>query len=204
MRLVLVRHGQTDWNKEYRVQGHGGLPLNEIGLAQAEAIAQMLQNEPVEAIYSSPLERAFQTAEAINRFHNIDIKINDNLKELDVGETDGIYYPGMKTSYPDFFKVWADDPAVARWPGGESLPELQTRVWRVVENIVAENCKELVVIASHFFALLTLICKILDMDLSNFRKLNLAVASISIIEFYDGKFRLVSFNETFHLKDRYL
>ncbi len=201
MRLVLVRHGQTDWNKEYRVQGHAGLPLNEAGLAQAEAIARMLKNEPVEAIYSSPLERAFQTAESISRHHDIDIIVRDGLKELNVGETDGLYYPDMQTSYPDFFNVWLKDPAMARWPGGESLPELQTKVWNAVENIASAGHEKSVVIASHFFALLTLLCKVLDMDLSSFRKLNLAVASISVVEFHEGKSRLISFNETCHLKD---
>ncbi|MDY6912159.1 MAG: histidine phosphatase family protein, partial [Chloroflexota bacterium] len=178
MRLILVRHGQTDWNKEYRVQGHRDLSLNEFGMAQAEAISKALQSETVEAIYSSPLLRAYQVAQAINQTHQVDITSVSKLKELDVGETDGLHYPELGTLYPDFFKLWTDDAAAAQFPGGESLPELQGRVWEAVENIIAANHLKSVVITSHFFALLTLLCKVLDLGLSDFRRLNLSVASI--------------------------
>ncbi len=199
MRLVLIRHGQTDWNKEYRVQGQADLSLNESGRAQAEAIASFLKDEPVEAIYSSPLARALETARVIERSHQIDTIADDKLRELDVGEVDGLYYPSLKTEYPDFFKAWTIDPASIRWPGGESLPELQERVWDAVQGIISRNHTRSVVITSHFFVLLTLLCKILDLSLSDFRKLNISVASISVVEFVGDKARLVSFNETCHL-----
>jgi broad specificity phosphatase PhoE len=77
MRLILVRHGETDWNREYRIQGHSDLPLNEFGKAQAEAIALALKDGMVEAIYTSPLCRAFETAKAISQFHQVDITTID-------------------------------------------------------------------------------------------------------------------------------
>ena len=200
MRLVLIRHGQTDWNKEYRVQGQADLPLNESGRAQAEATARFLQDEPLEVIYSSPLSRAYETALAITRFRKIDIITESRLKELDVGEADGLYYPNLKTKYPDFFRVWTTDPALIRWPGGESLPELQVRVWGVVQHIISQRHSESVAIISHFFVLLALLCKVFGLSLSDFRKLNIGVASISVVEFVDGKARLVSLNETCHLE----
>ncbi|MBM3132085.1 MAG: histidine phosphatase family protein, partial [Chloroflexi bacterium] len=107
MRLILVRHGQTDWNREYRVQGQADPPLNESGKAQAEAIARALKDEPVEAIYSSPLSRAFETARAIDESHHIGIARIDALKELNVGDLDGIPYPDIKSRSPDFFRVWS-------------------------------------------------------------------------------------------------
>jgi len=88
MQLILVRHGQTNWNKEYRVQGQADLPLNASGKAQAEAIGRALKNETVDAVYSSPLSRAFETAQAIDTFHQAGITTLDGLKELDVGETE--------------------------------------------------------------------------------------------------------------------
>lgn len=199
MQLITIRHGQTDWNREYRVQGQADLSLNESGKAQAYAIAQALKDTPVEAIYSSPLCRAFETAQAVNEFHNIEITTMKGLQEMDVGITDGLYYPDLETKYPEFFKTWTLDAASARFPEGESLPELQDRVWACVQSIIARNHHGSVVVASHFFALLTLLCKILDLDLSDFRRLNISVASISIIEFSGNRTRLTAFNETCHL-----
>ncbi len=199
MQLILVRHGQTNWNKEYRVQGQADLPLNASGKAQAEAIGRALKNETVDAVYSSPLSRAFETAQAIDTFHQAGITTLDGLKELDVGETDGLYYPNLKKEYASFFELWSTDAKAARFPGGESLPELQKRVWEAIQSILDKNHSHSVVVASHFFALLTLICKVLDLGLSDFRKLNISVAGISKVEFLDGKARLVCFNETCHL-----
>ncbi len=200
MRLILVRHGQTDWNKEYRVQGQSDTPLNEAGRAQAEAIAQALKSEPVEAIYSSPLGRAYQTAQAIGHFHQVDIIIEERLKELDVGEMDGLYSPSLKDVDPDFINTWTNNAAVARWPGGETLPSLQQRVWGAVSDIATGDCIGSVILISHFFSLVTLLCCVFDLSLSEFRKFNLDVASISEIEFSGGKTRLVSFNDTCHLE----
>ena len=86
MRLILVRHGETEYNREYRVQGQKDIPLNESGKKQAGLLAQALQHEAVEAIYASPLQRAVETAEAIGRFHQVPIRKLDGLKELDAGE----------------------------------------------------------------------------------------------------------------------
>ncbi len=199
MRLILVRHGQTDWNTEYRAQGQSDVLLNQAGEAQAEAIARALKGAPIEAIYSSPLSRAYQTAQAIGRFHEVNIMTDDRLKELDLGEMDGLYYPSLKTVAPDFFNIWTTDPASVTWPGGETLPELQRRIWDAVLSIISGNCNRCVVIASHFFSLLTLICQVLELNLSEFRRLNLSVASISSLEFVGEKGRLVSLNDTCHL-----
>ncbi len=199
MRLILIRHGETDWNSEYRVQGHCNLPLNSNGLLQAEAIAEALKDEPVEVIYSSPLSRALQTAETINRFHDKEIILDDRLKEMDLGEVDGLYYPSLKTTVPEFFHAWSTAPASVRWPGGESMPELQERIWHAVSGIIAYGYVDSVVLTSHFFSLLALLCSVLSLDLSNFRRLNIGVASISVIEFKEGNARLVSLNDICHL-----
>lgn len=199
MQLILVRHGQTDWNREYRVQGQADLSLNDLGRAQAEAIARALRHETVDAIYSSRLKRAFETAEAVDRFHQVGVMAEEGLEELDVGELDGLYYPDIRHQRPEFSHVWTTDAARARFPGGETLPELQARVWRATGRIIEQNHSGSVVVASHLFALIGLLCKVLDLGLSDYRRLNLSVASISKLEFKQGKARLVCFNETCHL-----
>ncbi|MFA4904731.1 MAG: histidine phosphatase family protein, partial [Desulfobaccales bacterium] len=152
MRLILVRHGETQWNREHRVQGQGDLPLNESGKKQAELIAIALHNERVEAVYTSPLRRALGTAEAINHFHRVGIKIIDGLKELDTGELDGVYASDMGARHPEFFRIWMADAALARMPGGESLPELQERVWNSIQSILNNSHSNTVVVVSHLFA----------------------------------------------------
>lgn len=202
MRLILVRHGETEYNHEYRVQGQSDIPLNESGKRQAGLLAQALQHEAVEAIYTSPLQRAAETAEAIDRFHRVPIRKLDGLKELDAGEVDGLYYPDIASKYPEFHRIWVDVADQARLPGGESLPELQARVWDSIQSIVDADHSSTVVVVSHFFALLCLLCKVLDLSLSEFRRMSMTVGSISILDLPEspgGKIKLVAFNDTCHL-----
>ncbi|MFO8101086.1 MAG: histidine phosphatase family protein [Dehalococcoidia bacterium] len=199
MRLILVRHGQTDWNTEYRAQGQSDVPLNDAGEAQAEAVARALRENPVSAIFSSPLSRAYRTAQAIRRFHEVDITADERLQELDLGDFDGRYYPSLETDAAEFFRLWNTDPPSARWPGGETLPELQRRVWEAVRDIISCNYPGSVVLTSHFFSLLTLLCRILELSLFEFRRLNLSVGSISLVELTGEKGKLLSLNDTCHL-----
>ena len=124
MRLVLVRHGETDWNKTRRIQGISDLELNETGRKQAEALAQALRNEKVEAIYSSPLKRASDTAQAIGRYHAVEIVTLFGLRELDAGEVDGLTYKEMAIQFGDFLEKWIKDCTSVRPPGGCSFPRM--------------------------------------------------------------------------------
>ena len=199
MRLILVRHGETDWNQQYRIQGQSDLPLNECGMAQAKSIALALKDERVEAIYSSPLRRALGTAEAINRFHQVKLVPLDELKELDVGELDGMHGTDLRIIYPAFFRDWVTDAASTRLPGGESLTELQDRAWDAVEGVLERNQSDLIVV-SHFFVIISLLCKVLNLHLSEFRRFGITVGSISILEFNGKRTEMVSFNDTCHLE----
>ncbi|MDD5093968.1 MAG: histidine phosphatase family protein [Dehalococcoidia bacterium] len=199
MRLILVRHGETDWNHQRRLQGQHDLPLNELGIAQAALIARSLQKETVEAIYTSPLRRALETAEAINRFHRLPIKGIDGLKEISAGELDGVQVADVKCKYPEFYRLWTINAAAARLPGGESLPEVQERVWESVQGILNNGHSGKVIVVSHFFVILSLLCKTLDLSLSEFRRFGMNVASITTLDFFGSQARLVCFNDTCHL-----
>jgi len=106
MRLILARHGETDMNKLGRIQGISDLALNDTGERQAEALAHALENEKVEAIYTSPLKRARDTAHAIGRCHQVEIIPLFGLRELDAGEVDGLTYEEMRVHYGDFLEKW--------------------------------------------------------------------------------------------------
>jgi broad specificity phosphatase PhoE len=200
MRLILVRHGETRWNQENRVLGHTEIELNEKGRKQAERLALTLKDETVAAIYSSPLRRARETAGEIARFHGLEVVTDDALKEVDAGELDGLTYQEMIERYGDFLKEWIKNDPSLKMPGGESMAELQQRAWPVVERIVRDHPDGVVILVSHSFAILSIICRAIGLNLSHFRRLRLSVASISIINFGERGTSLVLFNDTCHLE----
>lgn len=200
MRLILVRHGETRWNQENRVLGHTEIELNEKGRKQAERLALTLKDETLAAIYSSPLRRARETAGEIAHFHGLEVVTDDDLKEVDAGELDGLTYKEMIERYGDFLKEWIKNDPSLKMPGGESMAELQQRAWPVVERIVRDHPDGVVILVSHSFAILSIICRAIGLNLSHFRRLRLSVASISIINFGERGTSLVLFNDTCHLE----
>ena len=199
MKLILVRHGQTVWNREKRAQGVSNIELNEYGRAQAECLALSLLDEGIDSIVSSPLKRAIQTAEAINRFHHLPIDTQDGLMELNMGDFEGIALGRMLNDHEDFLKQWADDPASIVMPGGESLAELQRRAWGAVERIIAKPGTTLLV--SHNFTIMTILSMIKGVDIAHFRQFHVDVASKTVVNFAGERGDIVIFNDISHLKD---
>ena len=197
MKLILVRHGQTLWNREKRAQGVSDIALSNRGRAQAESLARSLRDERIDTIVSSPLKRALQTAEAINRFHHLPIESEDDLMELNMGDFEGIIFREMMKNHGDFLKRWAEDPASVVMPGGESLTELQERAWGAVERIIVKPGTAL--LASHNFTIMTILCKIKGMNLSDIRQVHVDVASKTFVEFKNGRGDIVLFNDIGHL-----
>jgi len=210
MRLILVRHGATDWNQQRRVQGLSNLGLNETGKRQAEALAQALKNERVDAIYTSPLRRAQETARAIARFHKVEVVTLDGLIELDVGEVDGMTYEDMRIHHGEFFTKWMADFTAVRLPGGGTVPELRDQCCAAVKDILGkqrtvagEKCGDedrVVVAVTHFFPIMCIICDTLGLALTYFRRFRLDVASMCTLDFNPERAVLVSFNDTCHLR----
>jgi phosphoserine phosphatase len=209
MRFILVRHGATEWNQQRRVQGLSNLGLNDTGKRQAEALAQALKNERVDAIYTSPLRRAQETAYAISRFHQVEVVTLDGLKELDVGEVDGMTYEDMRVHHREFFTKWMADFTAVRLPSGGTVPELRDQCCAAVKDILeeqraGENCgneDKVVVAVTHFFPIMCIICDTLGLDLSYFRRFRLDVASMCTLDFNPERAVLISFNDTCHLRE---
>lgn len=197
MKLILVRHGQTLWNRDQRAQGVTDIELSNRGRAQVGSLARSLRNERIDTIISSPLKRAVQTAEAINLFHNLPIERENDLIELNMGDFEGIVFQDMQKNHGDFLKRWMSDPASIAMPGGESIVELQKRVWGVVERILTKPGTTL--IASHNFAIMTILCTIKEMDLSHIREVHVDTASKTVVEFEEGRGIIILFNDIGHL-----
>ena len=195
MKLILVRHGETHWNKERRIQGGSSdIELNDTGLRQAQRLASFLKNENIAAIVSSPLKRAMATAKAIANHHHLPVEVDDELKELEVGELEGLGVSNLNTTFSQFLMQWWQDAGQEKLPKGESFVEVQQRSWKTVERLLAEHKNETVVVVSHYFVTLTIIFKALAFPLEYLTKLKLDPGGVSILEFGDYGARLVAFN----------
>ena len=127
MRLILVRHGETDVHLSGLMQGNNGAPLNATGRAQASAVAQALKSELPFAMYTSPVRRALETAGIVSELLDVPAATLPELRELEVGELDGLTGDEMRERYPEYMKDWSKDPATARPPGGETVQ--RSRRW---------------------------------------------------------------------------
>jgi broad specificity phosphatase PhoE len=204
LKLILVRHGETHWNKDGLVQGgDSDIELNETGLEQARRLAALLKNEPITAILSSPLQRAVATAEVIASQHQLPVEIDQGLKELRVGDLEGISISNLRTTFSQFLLKWWQDGEAMKLPNGESLVDLQQRAWKVIEGLLDKhktkpelNKDATAVVVSHYFVTLAIILKALNLPLDHFIKFKLDLGGVSILEFRDYGARLVTFNDT--------
>jgi probable phosphoglycerate mutase len=197
LKLILVRHGETYWNKERRVQGgDSDIELNDTGLEQARKIAAFLENESIIAILSSPLQRAIATAKILASQHQLPIEIDQGLRELKVGELEGMPVSNLSTTFSQFLMQWWQDRGAMKLPNGESLIELQQRAWKVIEGLLEKHKDGTVVVVSHYFVILAIIFKALDLPLDCFTKFKVDPGGVSILEFWHFGIRLVTFNDT--------
>ena len=205
MRLIFVRHGETEHNRQRRVQGQSDVKLNKVGKSQAEAIAQALREERIQAIYTSPLGRCLETAQTINRFHGIAIEVEDSLKELDTGGLEGLTAEEMISKHGRFWQQWhSDQLAWARFPSGETLAEAQQRSWATIERIKERHDQETVLVAGHQFIIMVTVLQALQLDLSHFRRLRpLDNGAITILDFGNSRITLMRYNDACHLTGEY-
>lgn len=147
--LYLIRHGETPWNVEGRYQGQLDPPLTERGRRQAQATARELASISFEAIYSSDLARAHQTAQALAEESGLDIQLDPRLREINQGEWQGVLIGDIRARWPEEIRGWEQDPWHHHPPGGERLAEVQQRLLAAVDEIVAAHPQGAVAIFAH-------------------------------------------------------
>jgi broad specificity phosphatase PhoE len=200
LKLILIRHGETYWNEERRIQGgDSDIELNDTGLGQAKKLAAFLENEPITAILSSPLQRATATAEVIASHHQLSVKVDQGLRELRVGELEGMSVSNLSTTFSQFLVQLWQGRGSTKLPNGESLSELQQRAWKAIESLLTQHKEHkdgTAVVVSHYFVTLAIILKALDLPLDYFTKFKVDPGGVSIIEIQDYGSRLVVFNDT--------
>ncbi len=200
MKLFLVRHGETEWNKLGKFQGQCDIGLNSRGLAQARETARVAVGWNHTVIYSSPLYRTMQVAQEIARLGAMPVVPEDAFKELDLGDLEGITGAEMRERWPEVYATWRRDPGAAVMPNGESLVQLQERAWQGILELERSHAeKDAVVVVSHNFAIRTIIVKLMGIPLSNFHRMDLSLSSISTFQSDQRGRRLTGYNFTCHL-----
>jgi phosphoserine phosphatase len=200
VKVFLVRHCETNNNRDGKVQGRLDIPLNDRGCVQATSLAGRLDNEQISAIYSSPLQRARQTSEAIAGALNLEVEIEPRLTEMDVGEMDGLTGAEMRERYPEVMKAWLAGPdETLALPGGESLLDVQARAWGFIESLRSNEEIDSVICVTHNFVVKALIARAIQLPLANISRFRLALGGISVIEFRNERVQVTKLNETCHL-----
>ncbi len=190
--LWLVRHGQTDWNLQGRYQGNTDLALNETGLAQAVALAEVIEGERIQAIYSSDLQRAFVTAQAVAKKFHLPIHPEPRLREVRLGEWEGMLFPDIKAQYAENWAEREADPLYARPIGGESVYDVAQRAWPAVDEIAARHHPGPVLVVAHGLVLATLICGASNRSLSHTYQNIPDNAAITVIQWPTHSARLLA------------
>ena len=200
MKFFLVRNGETEWNKLGRFQGHTDIELNERGLAQARETAEAAAGWGHCAIYTSPLTRTLQVAEEIARVTQAPLSKQPGLKELGLGDLEGVTGEEMRLGWPEVFSAWNSRPEKVSMPNGESLAQLRQRAWQVILDIEGRHSgDDVVVVISHNFAIRSIVGELLGVPLANFHRMSLSLASVCTFDSDDRGRRLVSYNSTGHL-----
>jgi broad specificity phosphatase PhoE len=197
--IILVRHGKTEWNVAEIFRGRIDIELNETGIKQAELLAEYLSKIKIDAIYSSPLKRAFKTAEIIAGYHKRDVAIATGLIDFDFGKWQGLSHQEVKDKYEELYAAWTNHPDRVKMPDGESLDDVRKRATGVVGNII-ERYKGTIVLVSHRVVNKVLICALLGLDNSHFWNIKQDTCGISTFTYENEQFILTKHNDTSYLE----
>ncbi len=201
-RIILVRHGQTEWNRIERFRGRADVPLNRMGIAQAEATARRLAREPKPAaVYSSPLSRAALTAAKIAGFHGLTVRLHDGLIDIDYGQWQGLTPRQVGERWPEKLDAWYNAPQAARIPAGEDLQVVRDRGMETVRELVREHGEATIVLVAHTVMNRLILLGVLGLGNDRFWDLGQEPCAINRISVREGGFALVSLNDTCHLEE---
>ena len=198
--FILVRHGQTEWNRIERFRGRADVPLNKTGLAQAAATGRRIALDWLpNAIYSSLLNRAVNTAEAIAKHFNLPVQVHPGLVDIDYGEWQGLTPAEARLRWPEQLDNWYNHPEKAHIPAGETLVDLRTRAMQTVRDLVANQNGETVVLVGHTVINRIILLGVMGLGNERFWHIKQDTCAINVFEAHDNDFTLFSLNNICHL-----
>jgi broad specificity phosphatase PhoE len=198
----MVRHGQTAASRENRFSGSSDPPLTAVGEAMAEAFARAYASLKWDGIYTSPMLRTRQTADALVRLTGVRPIVEEGLKEVDYGEWEGLRQAEVKERWPEAFEHWADDVASRGTPGGETAFQVAARAMRVVEGIRFRHERGNVLLISHKATLRVITCALLGLDVRLFReRIAHPVGAVTMFVVTKQKAQLTILGDRSHLSE---
>jgi alpha-ribazole phosphatase len=197
--FILIRHGQTEWNRSERFRGHADLPLNDAGHAQARKIAARLANEKITALYSSPLQRTLQTAQPIADSHHLEVQKHAGLLDIDFGALEGLTVEEARQAFPEVIEKWLAAPGHVKFPKGDSLKAVRRRIEKMLEELSAKHAGETMALVSHKVVCGATLCVVLGLDADALWRIQQDNGCINIFEKRDTGFVVTLMNDTSHL-----
>lgn len=198
-RLVVVRHGRTEWNRVERFRGRADIELDEVGMKQAEATAGRIGEWQVSAVYSSPLRRALNTAEVLARRFDLEVQLLPGIIDIDYGEWQGLSPDEAAAKDGALYSRWLKSPHKAKFPGGESLAGVRERAASAVDSLITRHPRETIALVSHKVVCQILILSLLGVDNSHFWQIAQDVCAVNLFEIRGGVPSALLLNDTCHL-----
>ena len=199
LRLLAIRHGETAWSREQRFAGARDVPLTDRGRRQSEALAAALADTPVVAVYTSPLERARASAEAIARPHRLDVRVEPAFREMAFGAWEGLTREEVAASAAGAMETWRQAPDRIVPPGGEALGAVAARVAEATARLIATHPGATVVLVSHAIVTRLIVLAALGLGPERLWAVDASPAGVTEIEFQDGWATVHRMNTLAHL-----
>jgi broad specificity phosphatase PhoE len=202
--LYLIRHGATDANERrpYILQGRGlDGPLSERGERQAASVARLLAEFQIDAICSSPLRRAMQTAEAIAGSHGLEVQTESAITECDVGAWEGMDWGSIESEFPEAYRDFRRDSATSPYLRGESYRDVQQRVMPAIDRLLEQHSGKLLVVVAHNVVNRAYLAGLMGLDLSRATGIRQLNCGVNVIRRLDDQTELLTLNAHFHLAE---
>ncbi len=197
-KIIIARHGETEWNVNEIFRGRQNVRLNKLGIKQAEQLGNHMKNESVQAIYSSPLKRAIDTATYVAKHHGLDVNVTSELTDFNYGVWEGLTRQEVSDKYRGLYEQWLKEPHLVKIPGGESLEQVRDRARSLVDRVVLKN-NDTVVLVSHRVVIKVLTCSMLNLENSYFWYIKQDLGGITIFKYEGRHYKLIKHNDTSHL-----
>jgi broad specificity phosphatase PhoE len=198
--FLLIRHGETDWNKEDRFRGRSDVGLNSAGHEQAQKIAARFAGAKIAAVYSSPLPRALETAAPLAADHQLQVESSADLLDIDFGTWEGLSREEAQTKFPDLYDLWMKAPGRVRFPGGESARQVRNRIENLLRSLSEDHLGETIALFSHRITCHVMLCYALGLPNDAIWRIRQDVACVNEFKERDGRFVLSLLNSTAHLR----
>jgi len=199
-RILLVRHGETAWNRQGLFRGRADVPLNEAGRAQAQALAAAVANLPLAAVYTSPLGRAVETAQAVAAPRGVTVQPMPAFLDIDYGRWQGRAREEIERTDALRYRRWLRAPHTVTFPAGESLAHVRDRAVPALIDLAQRHEGQTILVAAHRVVNKVILCEVLHVGLAGFWRIVQSNACLNVLLYERGLFCVALLNDTCHLE----